>query len=224
MRRIAIVAALPGELRPLVAGWRHEIRSGVDLWSSQNDGTLYLAGCAGAGRQAAERVLAQIEEAGPLAAVCSLGWAGALNHKGKPGAVYRVTGVIDEASNERYLTAFQGPTCWLLTSTRVASHREKLVLVAQFGADLVDMEASALARAARERKIPFYCVKGVSDGVADVLPDFNRFILPDGRFQLARFVVFAAFRPHCWGALIRMGKNARKAAEGFAAALANALN
>ena len=60
--------------------------------------------------------------------------------------------------------------------------------------------------------MPFYSVKGVSDGPADRLPDFNRFISGDGRFQLARFALFALMRPQHWDVLARMGRNSRKSA------------
>ncbi len=49
------------------------------------------------------------------------------------------------------------------------------------------MEAAAIARLAAMRGIPFYCIKGVSDGLTDHLPDFNRFLSPAGQFQIARF-------------------------------------
>jgi adenosylhomocysteine nucleosidase len=63
------------------------------------------------------------------------------------------------------------------------------------------------------RGIPFYCVKGVSDGVADQLPDFNRFLSEDGQFQWARFILFVLLRPLYWPTLMRMGENSKKAAE-----------
>ncbi len=78
------------------------------------------------------------------------------------------------------------------------------------------MEAAGVARLARMRGIPFYCIKGISDGYSDQLPDFNRFISPDGQFKLARFMVFALLRPWYWPALIRMGENSRKAARNIA--------
>ena len=43
--------------------------------------------------------------------------------------------------------------------------------------------AETLARLAHMRGLPFYCFKGVSDGFADKLPDFNRFITADGQFR-----------------------------------------
>jgi len=82
----------------------------------------------------------------------------------------------------------------------------------------VDMEAAAVARLAQMRGIPFYCIKGVSDGLGARLPDFNRFIGLDGQFELLRFVLFVAVRPKYWSELIRMGENSSKASEEMAKA------
>jgi adenosylhomocysteine nucleosidase len=75
------------------------------------------------------------------------------------------------------------------------------------------MEAAGIARLAEMRGIPFYCVKGISDGYRDQMPDFNKFIGEDGNFRLVAFVVFSLFRPWYWPALLRMGENSRKAAQ-----------
>jgi len=93
---------------------------------------------------------------------------------------------------------------------------EKKRLASTYEASLVDMEAAGVARLAKMRGIPFYCIKGISDGYNDQLPDFNRFISLGGQFKLARFVVFALLRPWHWPSLIRMGENSRKAARNIA--------
>jgi adenosylhomocysteine nucleosidase len=116
------------------------------------------------------------------------------------------------------------PGCWLVTSPRVADQAEKLRLAGAYGAGLVDMEAAAVARLAAMRGIPFACSKGVSDGFAEQLPDFNRFISDTGKFQLLRFVVFVLLRPWHWPALIRMGENSRKAARRIADSLLDILD
>jgi adenosylhomocysteine nucleosidase len=105
------------------------------------------------------------------------------------------------------------PDLWLVTSPKVADAAEKQRLAAAYGAGLVDMEAAGIARLAQMRGIPFYCVKGISDGYRDKLPDFNRFISANGKFRLIRFILFALVRPWHWLALARMGENSRKAAE-----------
>ena len=116
------------------------------------------------------------------------------------------------------------PDLWLVTNAKVADAAEKQRLASTYQAALVDMEAAAIARLARMRGIPFYCIKGISDGYSDQLPDFNRFISTDGQFQLLRFVFFALVRPWYWRALIRMGENSRKAARGIAASVLDLLD
>jgi adenosylhomocysteine nucleosidase len=111
-----------------------------------------------------------------------------------------------------------------VTSPKVAGAAEKKRLAATYEAALVDMEAAGIARLAAMRGIPFYCIKGISDGYSEQLPDFNRFISSDGHFKLARFIVFSLLRPWHWPALIRMGENSRKAARGIAESLLDLLD
>jgi adenosylhomocysteine nucleosidase len=101
----------------------------------------------------------------------------------------------------------------------MAGHEEKRRLAAAYGAGMVDMEASAVARLAQMRGIPFYCIKGVSDGYNDQLLDFNRFISSDGQFKLIWFIAFVLLRPRYWPALMRMGENSKRAAQSIAASL-----
>ena len=242
MSRVAIIAAMPGELTPLVKGWKHEPHDGVSLWRKRFDDVEWIAACAGAGQDRAVRAFAAAEKCGRIDRVLSIGWAGALNEESVPGEAYRVSGVIDVRTGERFPSAdvAQGELLanpashqkksertgeqaavpdagslaqiWLATAPKVADEQEKQRLRGTYGAALVDMEAAAIARLAQMRKIPFYCIKGVSDGYRDYLPDFNRFLTETGQFQLVRFVIFTLLRPHSWPALIRMGENSKKAA------------
>ena len=212
--RIAIIAAMPAELKPLIRGWQHQRLNGVDLWRSDNG--EWIAACAGAGVDAATRAFAEVEKLGPIDKVISIGWAGALREDLAPGQAYDVSTVIDARTGERFIAAGPQNNCWLVTSSRVADETEKKRLASSYNATLVDMEAAGVARLAQMRDIPFYCIKGISDGYNDQLPDFNRFISPDGQFKLTRFVVFTLLRPPYWHALIRMGENSRKAARNIA--------
>jgi adenosylhomocysteine nucleosidase len=228
MTRVAIIAAMTGELKPLVRGWNHECRNGVDLWRFRHDGGELVAACSGAGLGAATRAFAEVEKDGPINRVISTGWAGALSDECIPGRAYSVSGVIDVRTGERFeaevvqnsvdcSSASQNqtlvcPVLWLATSPKVADATEKQRLAAVYSAGLVDMEAAAVAYLAAMRGIPFECIKGVSDGLADNLPDFNNFISLQGEFQLARFIFFVLPRPWHWFALMRMGENSNKAA------------
>jgi adenosylhomocysteine nucleosidase len=218
MTRTAIIAAMAGELKPLVRGWKRERVDGVDVWKHRDD-NLYVAACAGAGQAAATRAFAAVERDAPVDLLFSLGWTGALRADLTAGAAYNAAGVIDARTGERFRCEAGAGEEWLVTSPVVADEREKQRLAAAYGAGLVDMEAAALARLAQMRGIPFYCIKGVSEGLGARLPDFNRFIGSDGRFKLGRFVLFVSVRPKYWSELIRMGENSSKASDEMAKAL-----
>jgi adenosylhomocysteine nucleosidase len=214
MTRIAIIAAMPGELKPLVQGWVHRRRSGVDLWHTTRRNAEWIAACAGMGQQAATRAFAEVEKDGPVDRVISAGWAGALSEQIEVGKAYRAAGVIDLGTGERFAVPgapAQAP--WLVTSSGVAGAQDKRRLAADYAAGLVDMEAAAIARLAAMRGIPFGCVKGVSDGVGENLPGFNRFISPKGQLRLSRLLFFVLPRPWYWPALLRMGENSTKASQ-----------
>jgi adenosylhomocysteine nucleosidase len=229
MTRVAIIAAMPGELKPLTRGWQHECRSGVDLWrwaypDEKGNKGEWIAACAGAGTAAATRAFAEVERGGAIDRVISTGWVGALRKDLAPGQACDVSAVIDARTGERFVVAGPSDHCWLVTSPKVADTHEKLRLAETYEASLVDMEAAGIARLAATRGIPFYCIKGISDGYTDQLPNFNRFISPDGRFRLARFIVFALLRPWHWPALVRMGENSKKAAQNIAESLLDILD
>jgi adenosylhomocysteine nucleosidase len=227
MNRVAIIAAMAGELKPLVGGWERKRRNGVDLFQLRRGDSEWVATCAGAGQQAATRAFAEAEKDGPLSSVFSIGWVGALSPNYVAGRAYWVSGVIDSRTGERFVAEDAGESddafpriqsrdlghqeLWLVTSPKVANAGEKQRLATAYGAGLVDMEAAAIARLAGMRGIPFRCIKGVSDGFAENLPDFNRFISPEGQFQTGRLLLYVLSRPWHWPALIRIGENGNKA-------------
>jgi len=215
MTRVAIIAAIPGELKPLVHGWPHSARNNIHFWAKRDSEEEWITACAGAGQSAATRAFAAIEDGGPIDLVFSVGWAGALKDNVTSGTAHNLAGVIDIRTGERFLCDAGTGERWLVTSPIVANEAEKRRLAAAYKADLVDMEAAAIARMAQMRGIPFYCIKGVSDGFHDRLPDFNRFIRADGRFDLTGMVLFSILRPWYWPSLIRMGENSSKASRGI---------
>jgi adenosylhomocysteine nucleosidase len=219
MTRTAIIAALPGELKPLVRNWPHSARNGVQFWAQRNEEEEWIAACAGAGQAAATRAFAAIEDGGPIDLVISIGWAGALRDELPAGSAHNVAGIIDTKTGERFVCDAGAGELWLATSPRVADEREKLRLASAYKAALVDMEAAAIARLAAMREIPFYAIKGISDPLHAHLPDLNPFIDANGRFLTARFALWAMFRPGYWPALIRMGENSRRASQNIAESL-----
>jgi adenosylhomocysteine nucleosidase len=219
MTRTAMIAAFPGELAPLVHGWPHSTRSGVHFWARRSEEEEWIAACAGAGQTAATRSFAAIEDGGPIDLIFSAGWAGALRPEIAAGTAHNVAGVIDVRTGERFYCEAGAGELWLATSPKVADQAEKRRLASTYDAALVDMEAVAIARLAAARDIPFYCIKGVSDGLMDRLPDLNRFLSPAGKLRLARLTLFATLRPWYWPALLRMGENSKQASQNIAESL-----
>lgn len=224
MTRLAIIAAFPGELKPLVRGWPHSTRNSIHFWAQRNPEEEWIAACGGAGQDAATRAFAAIEEGGPIDLIFSIGWAGALRPEIATGSAHNVAGVIDVRTGERFHCEAGAGELWLATSPKVADQAEKLRLTSSYDAALVDMEAAAVARLAAARDLPFYCIKGVSDGFSDRLPDFNHFLSPTGQIRLARLTLFTTFRPWYWPALLRMGENSKKASQSIAESLSEFLD
>lgn len=208
MNKIAIIAALPAELKPLVRAWQ---RSGRNLWAGRIGETEAIAIAGGMGAAAAQRAVERAFAESKPGILVSYGWAGALTCAVKPPQACAISEVIDAATGERFATANPGGYR-LVTLDRVARYDEKRALAMQHQAVLVDMEAVAIARAAAVRNIPFYCFKGISDGYLDRLPDFSRFINASGELRLPAFLAYAAFRPQYWPSLQRLGKNSSAAA------------
>lgn len=216
--RIAIIAALPGELKPLVRGWERvsSPTKGISIWLKTSGEDEYIAVSGGMGTAAALRSFAGAEHAGTLDMVLSVGWAGALDDEMKPGHCYIVSEVIDALTGERFSLPDGDRTLRLVTTPRVADEAEKNRLRSSYGAALVDMESSAIARLAQIRSIPVCCFKAVSDGRGAKLPDIDPFIDEHGQLRMLPFLGYLALRPQYWGSLIQLGTTSRIAARALA--------
>jgi adenosylhomocysteine nucleosidase len=228
--RIALIAALPGELKPLVKGWRRlPVGSGKGMVMhrgkiGRHEILAVASGIGTAGATAGWSAVNSFDE--KPSAVVSVGWAGALSCGAKTGRAYSVAEVVDSRTGERFQASFhrsEDARVKLVTASAVADVAEKKRLAEAYGASLVDMEAVTVARLSQARGVPFYCVKGVSDGATDQLPDFNRFVGKGGQLHMGRFVSYAIVRPALWPGLIRLGENSRMAAEAMAGMVSEVL-
>jgi adenosylhomocysteine nucleosidase len=216
---IVIIAAVAGELKPLVRSWAAlESREGVDGW--QHPSGPVMAFCGGMGTAAATRAFARAREVCDPVAIMSVGWAGALRAETVPGAVVRVSMVRDLKTGEMFASGGSGGL--LLTSARVVSREEKQRLARTYeGSVAVDMEAAALARLAEAHGLRFSAIKAISDTLDEELPDMNPFITSSGQFATARFVAHVALKPRFWGPLATFGKQASIAANRLCDAIAD---
>lgn len=210
MTRIAIVAALPAELKPLTRTW-------------QKNGSLFrgrfgcgdaVATAAGMGAAAVTRACQQLLATAPahqkFDTLVSIGYAGSLSCGLEVGLAYAVREVIDAATGESFPT--QDPAGQrLITLDHVAGIPEKRELATKHQAVMVDMEAAAVARVAQAHGLAFHCFKAITDGPNDKLPDFNRFTAPNGLLRMPAFLAYAAVHPQYWSPLVHLGKNSRLA-------------
>jgi adenosylhomocysteine nucleosidase len=214
--RIAILAALPREVAPLVRDWADPVVSranGTSLW--ENDRAIVV--CAGMGRERVTHAMELAESRGPLRAVISVGYAGALRSWMQVDRVYWPAVVIDGATGERF--ACKDGEGILVTADHAVGRDEKPKLAAKWHADLVDMEAATVARLAKLRALPFRSLRAISDQVDDSLPDLSRFTNAQGGFQSASFAMYVALHPWLIPTTVRLGQQSTRASQAIAQAL-----
>jgi adenosylhomocysteine nucleosidase len=217
MPRLAIVAALEREVRPLVKSWRvtDKEHDGRRFRFFENGEVVVVCGGMGgaAARRASEAVIAICDPK----IVCSAGFAGALDPKLRVGDVVRPSSVINAGDGSR--TVVEGGEGVLVSFGSVATPAQKSKLRDWFGADTVDMEAAAVARSAEARGKEFTVVKAVSDEIDFEFPAMERFVDVDGKFSPGGFARYAAVRPWLWPPVMRLARNSNRAAHALCAYL-----
>lgn len=211
MPRVAFVAALEREVRPLIRHWRasEKEHAGRRFRFYENDESVLVCGGIGAepARRAAEAVIALYRPA----IIYSAGFAGALDPKlriGDPLAPRRVVNAGDGSS----IDTGQGEGV-LVSFALVASSGQRAKLAEAYGAQAVDMEAAAVAKTAEARGVSFAAIKAISDERDFAMPEMERFIGADGRFKTGKFAFSVAMRPWMWGATFRLARNSRRASQ-----------
>ncbi|HTS07024.1 MAG TPA: hypothetical protein VMP68_15700 [Candidatus Eisenbacteria bacterium] len=210
-KRLAVVAALNREVRPLVKDW-HVVTREHDgrRFRFYEQGDVVLV-CGGIGampaRRAAEAVIALFTPE----IVYSVGFAGALDPQLKVGTVIRPQRVIN-AGDGSSVSLNDGEGV-LVSFASVASPDQKRKLRDSFAARAVDMEAAAVLRAAEAHRLGFGAIKAISDEFDFDFPDTDRFVDSEGRFSEATFALFAAFRPWLWGRVWCLARNSNRATE-----------
>lgn len=215
-----MVAALEREVRPLVRGWQvsEKEHEGRQLRFFENGDTVLVCGGIGAeaARRAAEAVIVTFEPS----VLYSVGFAGALEASLKVGDVVRPARVVD-ARDGSSIAIDRGEGA-LISFGSVASPAQKAKLRSSYGAQIVDMEAAAVGRAAESHGVSFGVIKAISDGVDFEFPSTERFIDSAGKFSEIRFACFAALRPWLWVRVLRLARNSSLASRALCEALPGA--
>ncbi len=209
MSRVAIVAALEREVRPLVKQWsvtEKDVGGRRFRFFVKDDFVLV---CGGIGAEAARRAAEAVIAAYAPSVVYSAGFAGALDPGLKVGDLLQPRRVVN-ASDGSSITLDRGEGV-LVSFGSVASPAQKARLRDSYAAQAVDMEAAAVGRAAAVRGAGFAAVKVISDEFDFTFPSMERFVDPNGQFLEGRFAVFAALRPWLWPQVVRLARNSQRA-------------
>jgi len=207
--KVAIVAALEREVRPLIEHWQVSEREyqGRKFKFFENDRVVLV--CGGMGAEAARRVCEAVIALYQPSLVVSAGFAGALQPELRVGYSLTPRVVVDASDGSRTDTA-EGSGV-LVSLDSVAGPEQKAKLAKAYGAQAVDMEAAAVARGAEARGVRFRAIKVISDVSDFPMPPMERFIHPNGQFQAARFVFYVALRPWLWGKVRQLARNSAQA-------------
>lgn len=222
MCRIAIVAALEREVRPLIEGWTISSKehAGREFRFFEQGNVIVV--CGGIGAEAARRAAEAVASLYLPAIIYSVGFAGALDSSLKVGDILRPTRVIN-AGDGSSVPLPEGAGL-LVSFGSVATPEQKAKLRESFDAVAVDMEAAAVARAAEARRIPFGAVKAISDPSDFQLPPIERFVRADGTFSEFAFGLFAALRPWIWPQVLKLARNSNRASRALCDALRDLAN
>jgi adenosylhomocysteine nucleosidase len=215
--KVAMVAALESEVRPLVKLWRRSEREyeGRRFEFYENGRSVLV--CGGIGAEAARRATEAAIALYHPELVQSVGFAGALDPALKVGGIFSPSRVIDARDGSAAETATGFGV--LVSAAAVAGAEQKAKLAEAYGAHAVDMEAAAVARGAQARGVGFMAVKVISDERNFPMLPMDTFVGGDGQFRTGKFVIFAVLRPWLWPRVIQLARNSAKASRALCAEL-----
>ena len=178
----------------------------------------------GAGRTLASAAARQVLSQESIRAVISTGFAGALDPSYSVGDVFIATSVRGEEGDfaSRSPAGSYGQTRRgeLLTVNGVVQSAAAKRDLRRLNADAVDMEAASVAAVAKEHGLPFFCIRAISDVVAEDMPvDFNRALRADGSISVWSLLAQALRGRDRWSGLMRLHRNAKLAARSLGTCL-----
>ena len=157
-------------------------------------------------------------------AVVSTGFCGALDRSLRIGDIVVATKVLedsvvtDAASPSSMRRFHAGP---VTTINHVAGSSTEKAHLSASGAIAVEMEAAGVAQAAASLRLPFFCIRTVTDlALEDMANDFNAALRSDGHFDTIKVLTGALCHPVARvPELLRMRDRAERAAQSLGAFL-----
>jgi adenosylhomocysteine nucleosidase len=200
----------------------------------------------GIGRKNAEKSVREFLATNSLELVLTCGFTGGLNPDLALGAVVFETSFPSSSRREsaqiengeksepthvgcynlrgKLLAAGAKPAKFFCADRITTTVAEKKKLRAETSADAVEMESEVIHAVCRERGIPCATVRVISDTAGEDLPlDFNRLSKPDMNLDYGKLAWAIARSPGKIGALLKLQKQTRFAAERLADTLSRFL-
>jgi adenosylhomocysteine nucleosidase len=142
----------------------------------------------GMGQKNAIEILQRVLASARPGLVLTCGFAGGLN----PGlSLGDIVFTADDSAglNEKLIDLGAQPGVFHCADRVAITVAEKISLRQSTGADVVEMESSALRALCREKKIPAATIRVISDTAHEDLPlDFNKLMTPDYRLSMAKLL------------------------------------
>jgi adenosylhomocysteine nucleosidase len=217
---VGILAPMPSELKPITKalglvrdGAVHRGRAGlIDVVAMQTGiGTA-------AARATAERMVAL----DGIERVVVVGIAGGVDDRYEIGDVFQPEVVIDGATGAEYRPEPLGTHAphegRLWTSDEFSTDPDAVGKLAATGITALDMETAAIGAVCEARGCAWSVFRSISDRVSDGIVDQDVFLLvnPDGSPNLGKAARYVARKPWRVPLLVRVGRDATKAANAAA--------
>ncbi|HEX9024091.1 MAG TPA: phosphorylase [Geobacteraceae bacterium] len=243
---IGLIAAMPEEIRPLLrlAGkYKKERLAGFRAYRFTFGEEKVLLVQSGMGLDNAAGAAHALVKAKPCIIV-NFGFCGAVKAEPKVGDIMvaqrillnkgnlfspqsgiieeeakRLTRSLSDTFSDRDFRAHGGA---FITSAEIRSKAEMATMVPSWAPNpVLEMETAAVAKAAAKEDVPFLAVRGVSDDAGEEL-GFSISELTDSRMKirLAKVLFTIARKPWIVPQMLRLARNAKRAGENLALAVA----
>ena len=213
-RRVAFLAAMPVELRPLIKQLslqRTEL-AGRPAYRGSLDDVEIVAAVMGMGPDKAARTTEWLLDAMPADHVVNIGVAGGVAPHVKTRDLVMPELVVDRATGTEYRPSPLGshtPAGTLLTISELEVDRTVHAELARQGVVALDMETAAVARVCEARGVPWSVFRALSDHVDEELVDDAIFgmLNADGSTKPSGVVRYVVRRPWAIPRLARLGRD-----------------
>ncbi len=229
MSRIGVICAMPSEIRPVVRqlGLRPAAVGTMRGYEGSVGGHDVVAVKMGIGTETAASTTEALLDATAVDHVAVVGIAGGVNADVPICLLVEPAEVLDWVTREVYRPTPIGGTT---PSGRLATCNDMLeeegdqdALVAA-SVVAVDMETASVAAVCQRRGVPWTAYRVVSDRIGETSAEVGSLAKADGSPDLPAALRYMARHPGQVPYLMRLGRNATRAANAAAAALRSALS